>query len=222
MAKQKITGPYRVKNISVDGGVYEVVSMVDAQSNVWEELRPRYTTLNRQAAYGKAQRLNKRWQDGLQPDKQDIMATLPLEAHITYQLQYRKCNKPHCITCHSGQRHGPYTYAYWRENGRLKSKYIGKGQIKVEDLDISKPPTHLRHNEDIIFSDTTFSRAQWLALAESYNYTCLCCKRSEPEIKLVADHVVPTSRGGMNTLDNIQPLCFSCNAKKGVKSTDYR
>jgi hypothetical protein len=65
MGKTKIIGPYKVKNIGVGGDVWEVVSMVDVQSNTWEELRPRYTSLSRQAAYGKALRLNQRWQDDM-------------------------------------------------------------------------------------------------------------------------------------------------------------
>lgn len=62
-AKQKIFGPFRVKNIGSGGDVYEVVEMVDNTSNTWEELRPRKTYLNRQSAYGKMRRLNARWQD---------------------------------------------------------------------------------------------------------------------------------------------------------------
>jgi hypothetical protein len=62
-AKQKVFGPYRVKNIGSGNGVFEVVEMVDNHSNTWEELRPRKTYLNRQPAYGKCLRLNRRWQE---------------------------------------------------------------------------------------------------------------------------------------------------------------
>lgn len=62
-AKQKVYGPYRVKNIGVNGSVYQVVQMVDNSSNAWEELRPNKTYLNRQSAYGKCLRLNRRWQN---------------------------------------------------------------------------------------------------------------------------------------------------------------
>ena len=56
----------------------------------------------------------------------NAMIKLPGDQHITYQLQYRKCGKPTCRTCHEGQGHGPYWYAYWREGSRLRSGYIGK------------------------------------------------------------------------------------------------
>ena len=61
-ATQKVFGPYRVKNIGSGSGVFEVVEMVDNSSNTWQELRPRKTYLNRQSAYGKCLRLNRRWQ----------------------------------------------------------------------------------------------------------------------------------------------------------------
>ena len=54
------------------------------------------------------------------------MKELPTNRHITFQLQYRKCGKASCSTCHNGLGHGPYWYAYWREGPRLRSGYIGK------------------------------------------------------------------------------------------------
>lgn len=33
-----------------------------------------------------------------------------------------RCGKPGCLSC----PHGPYWYAYWRENGRRRSRYVGK------------------------------------------------------------------------------------------------
>jgi hypothetical protein len=40
----------------------------------------------------------------------------------TYRLEPVKCGKAGCTRC----PHGPYWYAYWREDGRLRSRYIGK------------------------------------------------------------------------------------------------
>lgn len=69
----------------------------------------------------------------------------------------------------------------------------------------------------------SFTAQQWRELKARYNYTCLCCGRQEPEIRLTADHVIPLSRGGSNDISNIQPLCLSCNSSKGARRiTDYR
>lgn len=68
----------------------------------------------------------------------------------------------------------------------------------------------------------SFSIVEWETLKSAYGYMCLCCKQREPDIRLEADHVIPISRGGGNTIDNIQPLCRSCNAIKNTKSDDFR
>jgi 5-methylcytosine-specific restriction endonuclease McrA len=68
----------------------------------------------------------------------------------------------------------------------------------------------------------SYTPQQWRDLKLQYDYTCLCCGRREPEIKLTADHVIPITRGGTSDISNIQPLCYSCNSKKYNKIIDYR
>lgn len=67
-----------------------------------------------------------------------------------------------------------------------------------------------------------YTLQQWEELKAFYDFTCLCCGRREPEIKLTADHVVPLARLGRDDISNIQPLCGRCNRVKNVKIIDYR
>jgi len=41
---------------------------------------------------------------------------------VSYRLENINCGKIGCKSC----PHGPYWYAYWRADGRLRSRYIGK------------------------------------------------------------------------------------------------
>ena len=46
----------------------------------------------------------------------------PEGSKITYRQEQVRCGRSNCTRC----PHGPYWYAYWREEGRLRSRYIGK------------------------------------------------------------------------------------------------
>lgn len=43
-------------------------------------------------------------------------------ANVSLRQQLVKCGRSSCTMC----PHGPYWYAYWREDGKRKSKYIGR------------------------------------------------------------------------------------------------
>lgn len=59
-----------------------------------------------------------------------------MNGKVTYRQQYTRCGKQRCRKCKEGAGHGPYWYAYWSENGRTISKYIGIHA--PADLDASK------------------------------------------------------------------------------------
>ena len=62
---------------------------------------------------------------------------------------------------------------------------------------------------------------EWELLKKQYNYTCPSCKQTEPKIMLTEDHIIPLSKGGSDVIENIQPLCRSCNSKKSAKTIKF-
>ncbi len=41
---------------------------------------------------------------------------------ITFRYETVRCGKANCTRC----PHGPYWYAYWKEGGRTRSRYVGR------------------------------------------------------------------------------------------------
>lgn len=65
-----------------------------------------------------------------------------------------------------------------------------------------------------------FTTIEWEELCARHSYRCLAC--GQTGLKLTVDHVVPLSKGGTNTIANLQPLCGPCNSRKHTKEIDYR
>lgn len=52
---------------------------------------------------------------------------------------------------------------------------------------------------------------------KSYHFNLYGVNEDGREIMITKDHIVPKSKGGENTLENYQTMCFDCNAKKADK-----
>lgn len=70
-------------------------------------------------------------------------------------------------------------------------------------------------------AEGSFTKQEWENLKKKYGYVCLRCKKKEPQIKLVPDHIIPLAKKGTNYISNIQPLCEKCNGWKYTKIISY-
>lgn len=59
---------------------------------------------------------------------------------------------------------------------------------------------------------------EWAEILKLYKNKCAYCGTSfTPNNMPVKDHVIPISKGGTNSKDNIAPACNDCNMKKRDK-----
>lgn len=103
-----------------------------------------------------------------------------------------------------------------------KQYYEAKNAKWVRENPMQNRTKRARRRARLLNAPGSYTVDEWLGLKARYNHACLCCRRREPHIKLEPDHVIPIARGGHNTIDNIQPLCRSCNSSKKAKTIDYR
>ena len=63
----------------------------------------------------------------------------------------------------------------------------------------------------------SFTPDEFISKCLQYNNKCVYCGKVT---KLTPDHVLPLSRGGSNSIQNILPACKHCNSAKGAKTFD--
>jgi len=66
----------------------------------------------------------------------------------------------------------------------------------------------------------THTKNEWESLKKSLDFRCAKC--GEKGWHLDKDHIVPLYLGGSDGIDNIQPLCAPCNARKGPDTTNWK
>lgn len=102
----------------------------------------------------------------------------------------------------------------WAENNKDKVRMYAKNHIHRNR---AANRQRCKRRRLLISVNGKFTHDEWMAIKSAHSFICQICKQAEPDIKLTIDHIIPLSKGGRHHRANIQPLCRSCNAKKGAK-----
>ena len=106
---------------------------------------------------------------------------------------------------------------YW--NNREHCLIAAKITRQKEDKEQARARWNRRHAREAN-AEGSHTTEEWEKVLTEANGECLVCRTVE---NMTRDHIIPLSRGGTDYIENIQPLCASCNASKGNRhSTDYR
>ena len=93
------------------------------------------------------------------------------------------------------------------ENGKLKSHF--DNEHDVEEKTVAKTHSHKTKRDA--------SLQMRYAVLKRDNFKCCACGASpakDPSVELHIDHIVPWSKGGETTIENLQTLCAKCNLGK--------
>jgi 5-methylcytosine-specific restriction endonuclease McrA len=143
-------------------------------------------------------------------------------------LRLLYCQTAEVIHDESG-RFANYDFDSWREMSQLVSemRVIAEEDDEVDDYEewIRAVNFDLRAPRVIrllSFDKTPRKRVQLnrRAVLARDEYHCQYCGKRFPIPQLSLDHVVPRSRGGKTTWENIVCACVKCNVKKGSRTPE--
>lgn len=105
------------------------------------------------------------------------------------------------------------------ETGKLYRKLNNKRWLSSEKgRTASKKHTVKRRS--LKYRNTNFSimltNEQWRELLGLFNFSCAYCGK-DIHVDPTQDHVIPLSKGGLHSIDNIVPACRQCNSSKHDK-----
>jgi 5-methylcytosine-specific restriction endonuclease McrA len=111
-----------------------------------------------------------------------------------------------------------YSFESWRELSALRSSFRAPEQdwIRAVGFDLQVPRViRLMRCDRGPRQGLRFNRRNIFARDEN---VCQYCGRHFPTSELSLDHVVPRSRGGDTSWENIVCACVACNVRKGGRT----
>ncbi len=114
-----------------------------------------------------------------------------------------------------GDTYGAYDFETWIEVGKARDRWTdGETEwVHAIQFDIMVPKVvRLLFYDRLPQTRVKFNRRNIFARDDN---RCQYCGKRYSTVELSLDHVIPRSRGGRTSWDNIVCACTRCNAKKG-------
>lgn len=151
-------------------------------------------------------------------NKRDLSASFT--AYNNFSMGFAKLKKPFAITSHKAQGSTFENviipiYDYGNKNHCDVNQlfYVAMSRAKERIIFVDRC-TKFKENSNRYH----FSEYERNAICSSFNYKCANCSVDIDDIRLFEiDHKRPLAVGGLNTMENLQPLCKSCHKEKTSK-----
>lgn len=116
---------------------------------------------------------------------------------------------------------------YYKNNKHLRKEYNLKNAqlirerrrlyIKTERGRLNKHKNDHRRRDNLKQTECSLTIEQWNKILSNQGNKCaMCGKRFCKSRPATKDHIIPVSKGGGFTFENIQALCGSCNSSKNA------
>lgn len=125
------------------------------------------------------------------------------EAHNEYVKKYNKKNE---------KKMKEYRKEYYNKNKETIKEYIKQWQQENREKERMRMQKR-RANERGL--EKTLTSEEWTHALDYFDNECVYC--GETDVPLEQDHVIPVTRWGGYTRENIVPACKSCNSSKSNK-----
>ena len=118
-----------------------------------------------------------------------------------------------------------YSFMYLSGGGYVERMVNVTFDLKnLEDF-VKYLSDHIKWRKSVAGQRALMTQSLRTEIKERDKYTCQSCSNStskEPNLLLEIDHIIPLSKGGMSTKDNLQTLCWRCNRSKGAKLVEEK
>lgn len=101
-----------------------------------------------------------------------------------------------------------------KEFTRLRNWVAAQPKEKIRAIQVRQSQRRMARAKEL---PHTLTVEEWEDIKKIFSFKCAYCGQEKP---LTQDHIIPLSRGGGYTRDNIVPACRSCNSKKGRKTAE--
>lgn len=178
-----------------------------------------------QAAYRAAHREEMRaYLGGYRAEHVEERQAYDRERYLTQGRELRQRNRRNYWRFRDQRR--AYGQAYYQRNREQLNKSSAAYRVAHPDKMRAWRNAWKRRNPEAVIAHSLtryarlrgapggrFTVAEWNALKALYGQRCAYCKKRR---RLTQDHVIPVSKGGAHTIQNIVPACQRCNSKKGT------